>query len=64
MSDIEIFEMNSNGAGWVSLESLPIGDILEIEIELATSKPNAQMLCAVCLTPIASGTGFTCSKHS
>jgi hypothetical protein len=63
MSYLEIFEMNSNGAGWINVDDLPMGDVMAIEIELATQKPAVQMLCWNCLAPIPSGTGNACNKH-
>jgi hypothetical protein len=63
MSKLEIFEMNSNGAGWVDVNELPIGEIIEMEIELSTSNPIVQMLCWNCLVPIPSGTGNACENH-
>lgn len=59
MGYLEVFEMNSNGAGWVDVNELPIGDVMELEIELATSTPTVQLLCAMCLVPIPSGMGHS-----
>ena len=65
MSYLEIFEMNSNGAGWVDVNELPIGDVMAIEIELATQPTTAQLLCVVCLVPIPSGMGHSfCANHN
>ncbi len=62
MGYIEIFEMNSNGAGWTNLGDLPIGDVIEMEFELSTN-PSVQLLCAFCLVPIPTGSGSACGKH-
>lgn len=64
MGYLEVFEMNESGAGWVDVNDLPIGDVMAIEIELATNpKPVATLLCAMCLTPIPSGMGHSfCNK--
>jgi len=59
MGYLEVFEMNSNGAGWVDVNELPIGDVMELEIELATSAPAVQLLCVSCLVPIPSGMGHS-----
>jgi hypothetical protein len=59
MGYLEIFEMNENGAGWVNVNDLPLGEVMAIEIELATQPTTAQLLCAMCLTPIPSGMGHS-----
>ena len=56
---IEIFEMNSNGAGWVSLENASSSTKLDLELGLLTNQ--MQMLCFKCHTPIAKGN--VCVNH-
>ena len=41
---IEIFEMNSNGAGWVSLENASADTKLDLELALLTMS-EVKMLC-------------------
>lgn len=65
MANLEMFVMDSNGAGWVDVNDLPIGEVMAIEIELATNpKPAVQLVCPVCLAPVASGEGTSlCVRH-
>ena len=56
---IEIFEMNENGAGWVSLENASSSTKLDVELGLLTNQ--MQMLCFKCHTPIAKGN--VCVNH-
>jgi hypothetical protein len=60
---LEIFRINENGAGWVSLENATIAEKLELELALAF---NAEMkvLCVTCHIEIPAGTGNACAKHS
>jgi len=47
MANLEIFEMNENGAGWVSLENASASTKLDLEIALLT-KAEVKMLCFKC----------------
>jgi hypothetical protein len=63
MGYVEVFQMDNEGAGWVSLDALSIGDKVEIELSLM-SNPVVQLLCPVCLVPVASGQGTSlCESH-
>lgn len=59
MSNIEIFEANENGAGWVSADTLSVGD--EVEIEMALAFGEIQNACHICFKPI--GRGNCCEEH-
>ena len=59
MSTLEIFEINKNGAGWVSLENTSSSTKLDLELGLLTNQ--MQMLCFKCHTPIAKGN--VCVNH-
>lgn len=63
MSTIEIFRINENGAGWVSLDEATVSEKLELELAILT---NAEMkvLCHVCHIEIPAGTGNACAKHT
>lgn len=64
MGYLEVFQMDNEGAGWVSLDELSIGDKMEIELSLMSNTPAVQLLCVVCLIPIASGQGHSyCERH-
>ena len=56
---IEIFRLNENGAGWVSLENASSSTKLDLELGLLTNQ--MQMLCFKCHTPIAKGN--VCVNH-
>lgn len=60
MGYIEVFEMNSEGAGWVSLENASANTKLDLELALITNAPM-QMLCFKCHTPIPRGN--VCVNH-
>ena len=60
MGYVEIFEMNSNGAGWVSLENASSDTKLDLELAILTNAPM-QMLCFKCHTPIPKGN--VCVNH-
>ena len=60
MSYLEIFEMNENGAGWVSLENASTSTKLDLELALLT-KAEMKMLCFVCHKEIAKGN--VCENH-
>lgn len=58
--NIEIFEMNSNGAGWVSLENASADTKLDLELAILT-KAEMKMLCFVCHKEI--NRGNVCVNH-
>ena len=60
MGYLEIFEMNENGAGWVSLENASTSTKLDLELALLT-KAEMKMLCFVCHKEIAKGN--VCVNH-
>ena len=60
MGYLEIFEMNSEGAGWVSLENASADTKLDLELAILTDAPM-QMLCFKCHTPIPRGN--VCVNH-
>ena len=60
MGYIEIFEMNENGAGWVSLENASASSKLDLELAILT-KAEMKMLCFVCHKEIAKGN--VCVNH-
>ena len=60
MANLEIFEMNENGAGWVSLENASQSTKLDLELAIITNAP-VQMLCFKCHTPIPKGN--VCFNH-
>jgi len=60
MANLEIFEMNSNGAGWVSLENASADTKLDLELAILT-KAEIKMLCFVCHTEISRGN--VCVNH-
>lgn len=58
MATLEIFEMNSNGAGWVALEN----STKKLDIELAIlTKSEMKMLCFKCHVEIPRGN--VCVNH-
>ena len=60
MGFIEIFEMNSEGAGWVSLENASADTKLDLELALLT-KAEMKMLCFKCHVEISRGN--VCVNH-
>jgi hypothetical protein len=60
MGSLEIFEMNSNGAGWVSLENASTSTLIDLEWAIA-NKVEAKMLCFVCHVEIPRGN--VCVNH-
>jgi hypothetical protein len=63
MGYLEMFEMNENGAGWVSFESVSFADKVELQLGLDTN--NYTLACVVCLVPIKSGMGHSyCDRHN
>ena len=58
MATLEIFEMNSKGAGWVALEN----STKKLDIELAIlTKSEMKMLCFKCHVEIPRGN--VCVNH-
>ena len=60
MSNIEIFRLNEQGAGWVSLEDATTSELLDLELAITFNAPM-QMLCFKCHTPIPKGN--VCASH-
>jgi hypothetical protein len=58
---IEIFEMNENGAGWVSLENATLSTKIDLEWAIADNNSVFQMQCFKCHTPIPKGN--VCVNH-
>ena len=60
MGSLEIFRINENGAGWVSLENATTSEKLDLELAILT-KAEMKMLCFVCHKEIAKGN--VCVNH-
>jgi hypothetical protein len=60
MATLEIFEMNSNGAGWVALENASADTKLDLELAILT-KAEVKMLCFKCHVEIPRGN--VCVNH-
>ena len=60
MSSLEIFRLDEQGAGWVSLEDATTAELLDLELAIAFNAPM-QMLCFKCHTPIPKGN--VCVNH-
>ena len=60
MSSLEIFRLNENGAGWVSLENATNSELLDLELAIVT-KAEMKMLCFVCHKEIVKGN--VCVNH-
>lgn len=60
MGYIEIFEMNNEGAGWVSLENASVETKIDLEWAII-NKAEMKMLCFKCHTPIPKGN--VCFNH-
>ena len=60
MGSLEIFRINENGAGWVSLENATTSEKLDLELAILT-KAEMKMLCFVCHKEIAKGN--VCENH-
>ena len=60
MANLEIFEMNENGAGWVSLENASASTKLDLELAILT-KAEMKMFCFKCHTEISRGN--VCVNH-
>lgn len=57
---LEIFRMNNEGAGWVSIDEATTSELLDLELAVVTSAP-VQMMCFKCHTPIPRGN--VCATH-
>lgn len=57
---IEIFRMNEQGAGWVSIEDATVAELIDLELAITHNAPM-QMLCFKCHTPIPKGN--VCVAH-
>ena len=57
---IEVFEMNSNGAGWVLLENASANTKLDLELAILTNA-EMKMLCFKCHVEIPRGN--VCVNH-
>jgi hypothetical protein len=57
---IEIFEMNNQGAGWVSLDNASADTKLDLELALIT-KAEMKMVCFKCHVEIPRGN--VCVNH-
>lgn len=57
---MEIFRLNENGAGWVSLENATNSELLDLELAILT-KAEVKMFCFKCHTPIPKGN--VCVNH-
>ncbi len=57
---IEVFEMNKNGAGWVSLENASVDTKLDLELAILTNA-EVKMLCFKCHVEIPRGN--VCANH-
>jgi hypothetical protein len=60
MADLEIFRINENGAGWVSLENATTSEKLDLELAILT-KAEVKMLCFKCHVEIPRGN--VCVNH-
>jgi hypothetical protein len=60
MSSLEIFRLDEQGAGWVSLEDATTAELLDLELAITFNAPM-QMLCFKCHTPIPKGN--VCVTH-
>jgi hypothetical protein len=60
MADLEIFRINENGAGWVSLENATTSEKLDLELAILT-KAEVKMLCFKCHIEIPRGN--VCVNH-
>lgn len=57
---LEIFRIDENGAGWVSLENATTSEILDLELAIIT-KAEVKMLCFKCHVEIPRGN--VCVNH-
>ena len=60
MGSLEIFRINENGAGWVSLENATTSEKLDLELAILT-KAEVKMLCFKCHVEIPRGN--VCVNH-
>jgi hypothetical protein len=58
---LEIFRIDENGAGWVSLENATVSEKLDLELAITTNA-EMQMNCYWCHKPIPRGNA--CALHS
>jgi hypothetical protein len=57
---LEIFRINEQGAGWISLDEATTSEKLDLELAIITNAPM-QMLCFKCHIPIPKGN--VCASH-
>jgi hypothetical protein len=57
---MEIFRLNENGAGWVSLENATNSELLDLELAILT-KAEVKMFCFKCHVEIPRGN--VCVNH-
>lgn len=60
MGTLEVFRIDEQGAGWVSLDEATTSEKLDLELAIVTNAPM-QMLCFKCHKPIARGN--VCVNH-
>ena len=60
MSKLEMFRIDENGAGWVSLENATDSELLDLELAIVT-KAEMKMLCFKCHVEIPRGN--VCVNH-
>ena len=58
---IEMFRINSDGAGWVDFSELTSSELLDIELAIVT-KAEVKVNCYFCHKNIPSGTGNCCAN--
>jgi len=60
MATLEMFRLDENGAGWVSLENATDSELLDLELAIVT-KAEVKMLCFKCHVEIPRGN--VCANH-
>ena len=60
---LEIFQLNENGAGWVSLENATPSELLDLELAIITNA-EIKLFCVECHIEIPAGIGNKCAKHT
>ncbi len=60
MSNLEIFRLDEQGSGWVSLEDATTSELIDLELAIIT-KAKSTMLCFVCHKEIPKGN--VCVNH-
>jgi hypothetical protein len=60
MSNLEIFRLDEQGSGWVSLEDATTSELIDLEWAIA-NKAKSTMLCFVCHVEIPRGN--VCVNH-